>query len=143
MSESLRIALAQFDLLVGDVQGNLSRVVQTARAQHALGADLAVFPELALSGYPPEDLLFHRGFRHQIDSALEEIRRQLPCGSLVVGYPEYTRFGIYNAAALICEGRVAAVHRKAELPNYKVFDEKRYFRAGAQPTVVQCKGFRL
>ena len=143
MSESLRIALAQFDLLVGDVQGNLSRVVQTARAQHALGADLAVFPELALSGYPPEDLLFHRGFRHQIDSALEEIRRQLPCGSLVVGYPEYTRFGIYNAAALICEGRVAAVHRKAELPNYKVFDEKRYFRAGAQPTVVQCKGFRI
>ena len=143
MSESLRIALAQFDLLVGDVQGNLSRVVQTARAQHALGADLAVFPELALSGYPPEDLLFHRGFRHQIDSALEEIRRQLPCGSLVVGYPEYTRFGIYNAAALICEGRVAAVHRKAELPNYKVFDEKRYFHAGAQPTVVQCKGFRI
>ena len=143
MSESLRMALAQFDLLVGDVQGNLSRVVQTARAQHALGADLTVFPELALSGYPPEDLLFHRGFRHQIDSALAEIRGQVPCGSLVVGYPEYTRFGIYNAAALISEGRVSAVHRKAELPNYKVFDEKRYFHAGAQPTVVQCKGFRI
>ena len=143
MSETLRIALAQLDLLVGDVQGNLSRVVQTARAQHALHADLTVFPELTLSGYPPEDLLFHRGFRHQIDSALEEIRHQVPDGCLLVGYPEYTRFGIYNSAALICGGLIAAVHRKAELPNYKVFDEKRYFHAGAQPTVVPCKGFRV
>ena len=143
MSDSLRIALAQLDLLVGDVHGNLSRVVQTARAQQARGADLTVFPELTLSGYPPEDLLFHRGFRHQVDSALEEIRRQVPSGCLVVGYPEYTRFGIYNSAALISGGLIAAVHRKAELPNYKVFDEKRYFHAGAQPTVVECKGFRV
>ncbi len=143
MSDSLRIALAQLDLLVGDVHGNLSRVVHTARAQQARGADLTVFPELTLSGYPPEDLLFHRGFRHQVDSALEEIRRQVPSGCLVVGYPEYTRFGIYNSAALISGGLIAAVHRKAELPNYKVFDEKRYFHAGAQPTVVECKGFRI
>ena len=144
MSESLRIALAQLDLLVGDVQGNLSRVVETARAaRQSHRADLTLFPELTLSGYPPEDLLFHRGFRHQIETALEQVRREVPSGCLVVGYPEYTRFGIYNSAALISEGLVSALHRKAELPNYKVFDEKRYFHAGSQPTVVQCKGFRL
>ena len=144
MSESLRIALAQLDLLVGDVQGNLARVVEVARtARQSHGADLTLFPELTLSGYPPEDLLFHRGFRKQIEAALEQVRREVPSGCLVVGYPEYTRFGIYNSAAWIAEGLIGAVHRKAELPNYKVFDEKRYFHAGAQPTVVQCKGFRL
>ena len=144
MSESLRIALAQLDLLVGDVQGNLARVVETTRAaQQAHRADLTLFPELTLSGYPPEDLLFHRGFRHQIETALEQVRREVPGGCLVVGYPEYTRFGIYNSAALISDGLISAVHRKAELPNYKVFDEKRYFHAGAQPTVVECKGFRV
>ena len=144
MSESLRIALAQLDLLVGDVQGNLSRVVETARAaRQSHRAELTLFPELTLSGYPPEDLLFHRGFRHQIETALEQVRREVSSGCLVLGYPEYTRFGIYNSAALISEGLVSALHRKAELPNYKVFDEKRYFHAGAQPTVVQCKGFRL
>ena len=144
MSESLRIALAQLDLLVGDVHGNLARVVRTARAaRQDQRADLCVFPELALSGYPPEDLLFHRGFRQQIETALEQIRHEVAQGCVMVGYPEYTRFGIYNSAALISEGVISAVHRKTELPNYKVFDEKRYFHAGAQPTVSQCKGFRV
>ena len=144
MGESLRIALAQLDLLVGDVQGNAARLMESAAgAFGAQGADLAVFPELTLSGYPPEDLLFHRGFRRQIESGLEQVCRRVHAGALVLGYPEYTRTGIYNSAALIAGGAVAAIHRKAELPNYKVFDEKRYFHAGAQPTVVECKGFRL
>jgi len=144
MSESLRIALAQLDLLVGDVQGNAARVIESARAAHRdHRADLIAFPELTLSGYPPEDLLFHRGFRHQIESGLEEICRQVPGPYVIVGYPEYTRSAIYNSAALISGGAVAAIHRKAELPNYKVFDEKRYFQPGAQPTVVECKGFRV
>ena len=144
MSESLRIALAQLDLLVGDVQGNAARVIESARAAHRdHRADLIAFPELTLSGYPPEDLLFHRGFRHQIESGLEEICRQVPGPYVIVGYPEYTRSAIYNSAALISGGAVADIHRKAELPNYKVFDEKRYFQPGAQPTVVECKGFRV
>ena len=144
MSESLRIALAQLDLLVGDVQGNAARVIESARAAHREHqADLVAFPELALSGYPPEDLLFHRGFRRQIESGLEELCRQVPGPCVMVGYPEYTRSTIYNSAAFIADGAVAAIHRKAELPNYKVFDEKRYFHAGAQPTVVECKGFRV
>ncbi|HEX4268273.1 MAG TPA: NAD+ synthase [Steroidobacteraceae bacterium] len=144
MSESLRIALAQLDLLVGDVQGNAARVIESARAaSRDQRADLIAFPELTLSGYPPEDLLFHRGFRRQIESGLEEVCRQVSGPKVMVGYPEYTRSTIYNSAALIADGAVAAIHRKAELPNYKVFDEKRYFHAGAQPTVVECKGFQV
>jgi NAD+ synthase (glutamine-hydrolysing) len=144
MSESLRIGLAQLDLLVGDVQGNAARAIECARAAHRdHGADLVALPELTLSGYPPEDLLFHRGFRRQIERGLEEVCRQVPGPCVVVGYPEYTRTSIYNSAALIAGGAVAAIHRKAELPNYRVFDEKRYFHAGAQPTVVDCKGFRV
>jgi NAD+ synthase (glutamine-hydrolysing) len=144
MSESLRVALVQLDLLVGDVEGNATQMIEAARhARASLAADLVVFPELALSGYPPEDLLFHRGFRAQIEAGLARLAQELPDCSVLVGFPEYTPEGIYNAAALIQEQRVTAVHRKAELPNYKVFDEKRYFRAGHEPTVVAVKGFRV
>lgn len=144
MTDSLRIALAQIDLLVGDVRGNTERLIASAhRASAELGAQLVLFPELALSGYPPEDLLFHRGFRRQIETGLEEVRTEASEVALVIGFPEYSSAGIYNSAALIADQQIAAIHRKAELPNYKVFDEKRYFCAGAQPTVVECRGFRL
>jgi NAD+ synthase (glutamine-hydrolysing) len=143
MKHSLRIALAQLDLLVGDVHGNATRVVNTARQVRAdLGADLVLFPELSLSGYPPEDLLFHRGFRRQIEHGLAKVREEVQGISVMLGFPEYAGKAIYNAAALISGGMVAAIYRKAELPNYKVFDEKRYFQAGAQPTVVDVDGFR-
>ena len=143
MKQSLRIALAQLDLLVGDVHGNATRVVNTARQARAdLGADLVLFPELSLSGYPPEDLLFHRGFRRQIESGLAKVREEVQGISVMLGLPEYAGNAIYNSAALISGGAVAALYRKAELPNYKVFDEKRYFQAGAQPTVVDVDGFR-
>src|SRR5215469_15620227 len=144
MSESLKIALAQVNLLVGDVQGNAAKVITAARSAHAeLGADLVLFPELTLSGYPPEDLLLHRGFRRQIEAGLARVRAEAGAAAVMVGFPEYTRGGIYNSAALVAAGEVAAIHRKAELPNYKVFDEKRYFRAGAQPTVLELKGVRV
>ena len=144
MTDSLRIALAQLDLLVGDVHGNANHVITTARGAHAdQAADLVLFPELTLSGYPPEDLLFHRGFRLQIESALEQVRAQVRGPHVMVGFPEYTSAGIYNSAALIADGQTVAIHRKAELPNYKVFDEKRYFQPGAQPTIAMIKGFRV
>jgi NAD+ synthase (glutamine-hydrolysing) len=143
MKQSLRIALAQIDLLVGDVHGNAARVVNTARQARAdPGADLVLFPELSLSGYPPEDLLFHRGFRRQIESGLAKVREELQDISVMIGFPEYAGTVIYNSAALISGGVLSAIHRKAELPNYKVFDEKRYFQAGTQPTVVDVQGFR-
>ncbi|MGH8149584.1 MAG: NAD+ synthase [Steroidobacteraceae bacterium] len=140
----LRVGLAQLDLLVGDVQGNAERVIETAaRARATLGVDLLVFPELTLSGYPPEDLLFHRGFRRQIDAGLEAVRRGVAGIDVYIGYPEYSGRDIFNAAALVSGGRILASHRKCELPNYQVFDEKRYFRAGSEPTVVACRGFQL
>jgi NAD+ synthase (glutamine-hydrolysing) len=140
----LRIGLAQLDLLVGDVQGNAGRVIETARrARAALAPDLLVFPELTLSGYPPEDLLFHRGFRRQVEVGLEAVRREVQGACVYVGYPEYSGLNIFNSGALISDGRLLANHRKSELPNYKVFDEKRYFRAGSAPTVVECRGFKL
>ena len=144
MTESLKIALAQVDLLVGDVRGNATAVVAGARKARAeLGADLVLFPELALSGYPPEDLLFHRGFRRQIEAGLAQVCSEAGDASVMLGFPEYTGAGIYNSAALIADGEIAAIHRKAELPNYKVFDEKRYFHPGTQPTVAECRGFKV
>ncbi|HKD52975.1 MAG TPA: nitrilase-related carbon-nitrogen hydrolase, partial [Steroidobacteraceae bacterium] len=144
MSESLKIALAQINLLVGDVRGNAARVIGSAhRARAELGADLVLYPELTLSGYPPEDLLFHRGFRRQIEAGLAQVCSEVTDTAVMVGFPEYTQAGIFNSAALIAGGEIAAIHRKCELPNYKVFDEKRYFEPGAQPTVVECRGFRV
>jgi NAD+ synthase (glutamine-hydrolysing) len=143
MKQSLRIALAQLDLLVGDVHGNATRVINTARQARAdLKADLVLFPELSLSGYPPEDLLLHRGFRRQIEAGLAKVREEVQDVSVMIGFPEYAGTAIYNSAALISGGMIAAIHRKAELPNYKVFDEKRYFQPGAQPSVVDVQGFR-
>ncbi len=144
MSESLTIALAQLNLLVGDVHGNAARVIDSARRARAeLGADLVLYPELTLCGYPPEDLLFHRGFRRQIETGLASVRASLDDTAVMLGFPEYTQAGIYNSAALISGGEIAAIHRKAELPNYKVFDEKRYFNPGSQPTVASLKAFKL
>ena len=143
-ADRLKIALAQLDLLVGDVRGNLERVIsETRRARDELQADLVLFPELTLSGYPPEDLLFHRGLRLQIGQALKELTQAVPEIGVMVGYPEYDQGHIYNAACLMRGGRVLVQHRKACLPNYKVFDEKRYFTAGTEATVVDFDGFRL
>jgi NAD+ synthase (glutamine-hydrolysing) len=142
--ERLRIALAQVDLLVGAVQPNVERLIDLARRAHTeLAADLIMFPELALSGYPPEDLLFHRGLRLKIEEGLEQLRLAVPQIAVLVGYPEYQGGHIYNAAQLLHGGRVLANYRKACLPNYRVFDEKRYFSPGSEPTVVQFGGLRL
>jgi NAD+ synthase (glutamine-hydrolysing) len=142
MAGALRIAIAQVDCFVGDVPGNASRVLEAARAARERGARVVVVPELALSGYPPEDLLFHRGFRNRIGEALARLERELRGIDLLVGYPEYAGDAIYNSAALIREGRIVANHRKQLLPNYQVFDEKRYFHAGTGATCVEIGGVR-
>jgi NAD+ synthase (glutamine-hydrolysing) len=140
----LRLALGQLNLLVGDVAGNAQRIVAAAeRACRELETDLLVLPELTLSGYPPEDLLFHRGFRVAVEKGMETVRgAKASCGFLV-GFPEYAGSQIFNSAALIEGGQIRATHRKSCLPNYKVFDEKRYFQTGSQPTVVDFRGFRV
>ena len=152
MSAGLRIALAQVDLLVGDVQGNAARVRETARRARAMGADLVLFPELTLSGYPPEDLLFHRGLRIQLEQALAELERDVndaggDLPAVLVGYPEYENAAegvrIYNSARLLVRGQPSVNYRKSCLPNYRVFDEKRYFEPGHSPSVVTLGGLRL
>ena len=152
MNPGLRIALAQVDLLVGDVQGNATRVRETARRARALGADLVLFPELTLSGYPPEDLLFHRGLRIQLEQALSQLTRDIndvaaDLPAILVGYPEYENaeggVRIYNSARLLVRGQPAINYRKNCLPNYRVFDEKRYFEPGLAPSVATLGGLRL
>ena len=140
----LRIALGQLDMLVGDVAGNAQKIVAAAeRACSELSTDLLVLPELTLSGYPPEDLLFHRGFRVAVEKGMATLKGARGNCGFLVGFPEYAGAQIFNSAALIEAGEVRATHRKSCLPNYKVFDEKRYFKAGSQPTVVDYRGFRL
>jgi NAD+ synthase (glutamine-hydrolysing) len=138
----LRIALGQVDCFVGDVAGNAQRVIDTAGRARGLGADVLLMPELALSGYPPEDLLFHRGFRHRIAESLERLRATLSGIDVIVGYPEYVDDSLYNSAIVLRDGRVKANHRKQLLPNYQVFDEKRYFHMGAGPTCFDVAGTR-
>jgi NAD+ synthase (glutamine-hydrolysing) len=141
---TLRIALAQLNLFVGDVTGNAQRVIDSAaEARDRLRADLVLFPELALCGYPPEDLLFHKGLRRQVNSALERVRAQTQGIAVMVGYPEYTDDAIYNAAAVLRDGAVLANYRKQELPNYSVFDEKRYFKPGRDTRIVELQGMRV
>jgi NAD+ synthase (glutamine-hydrolysing) len=143
MSRSLRIALGQVDCFVGDVAGNATRIVETAAQARALGAHLLLLPELALSGYPPEDLLFHRGFRHRIADSLEWLRTSLTGIDVALGYPEYDGDALYNSAIVFRDGQVKANHRKQLLPNYQVFDEKRYFHVGAGPTCFEVAGTRV
>ncbi len=143
MARGLPIAIAQLDCVVGDVPGNAIRIIEAAARARELGARLCVLPELALSGYPPEDLLFHRGFRHRIGEAMERLKREVRGIGLVVGYPEYEAESIHNAAALLQDGEIVAVHRKQLLPNYQVFDEKRYFEPGASATCVEVDGVRV
>ena len=141
---TLRIALAQLNLFVGDVAGNTQRVVDVAaEARDRLRADLVLFPELTLCGYPPEDLLFHKGLRRQVAVAMDRVRAETRGVAVMVGYPEYTDDAIYNAAAVVRDGEMLANYRKQELPNYAVFDEKRYFKQGRDTRIVEMQGIKL
>jgi len=137
----MKIALAQINTRVGGIDQNTAKVLDAAaRARDELGCDLVLFPELTLSGYPPEDLLLHRGLRNRVEAAFERVRTSVSGIAMYLGYPEYQGEFIYNAGALILNGDVLAKHRKRVLPNYGVFDEKRYFQPGMKTTVASVKG---
>ena len=140
----MKVALAQLNTHVGAIDANVDNVLNTARrARDDLGCNLAVFPELTLCGYPPEDLLFHRGMRLRVEAALEQVLNGVSGIAVYVGFPEYDGQRIYNAGAFIADGRILALHRKIVLPNYSVFDEKRYFEPGIVPSVVEFGGIRF
>jgi NAD+ synthase (glutamine-hydrolysing) len=140
---TLKVAVAQINPVVGDVAGNVALILDRAvRARDDLGADLLICPELAVCGYPPEDLLFHGNMRRSVDRALAKIRSRVSGIAVLVGYPEYEDDRIYNSAALIADGGLIASYRKQLLPNYGVFDEQRYFTAGEQACVTEIAGVR-
>ncbi len=130
----LRIALAQINPTVGDLDGNVARILAGVEAAKAQGAAIVVFPELAIPGYPPEDLLLKPQFIEANLAALQEVAAAAQDILVIVGFVD-RRDDIYNAAAICCEGRVAGVYHKQYLPNYGVFDENRYFRAGREAMV--------
>jgi NAD+ synthase (glutamine-hydrolysing) len=139
----MKIALAQINPTVGDVPGNAEKIGAKLRDARQAGAALMATPELALCGYPPEDLLFHRGFRRRIDEAMARLSAKA-CGiDLLVGYPEYTDGALFNSAAWLRDGARIANYRKQRLPNYQVFDEKRYFTPGSDAVVVELGGVRI
>ncbi len=133
-----RIALAQLNLTVGDIEGNARRILDaTRRAQERFQADLILFPELALSGYPPEDLVKRGDFMAAIEAAVQRLQRELPHGiGVLLGLPERGDGGRYNSAILLRDGAIQARYRKQKLPNYGVFDELRYFTPGDTPCVL-------
>jgi NAD+ synthase (glutamine-hydrolysing) len=140
----LRLVMAQIDLLVGDISANTGRVIESAhRARDELDADLIVFPELTLTGYPPEDLLLRPGLQLLVDAALDRIRIEISGIHMLVGYPEQTPEGRFNTASLIFQGEILARCRKHHLPNYSVFDEKRYFVSGEGFCVANVAGVPL
>lgn len=144
MNKSVSIALAQLNLFVGDVTGNTEKILGYAtRARDELQADLVVFPELAICGYPPEDLLFHAGLLRRVDEALDEIRSSVRGIAILAGFPEYSNDKIYNACAVFQDGDILARYRKQLLPNYRVFDEERYFTAGKEAAVFSLNGVRI
>ena len=125
---NLRIAMAQFDFPVGDVAGNAARIIDMiAVARDEYGADVVLFPELALSGYPPEDLLYRPSFLRECEVAMQRIAASVQGIAAVVGWPQPAGAVVYNAASVLRDGGIEATYRKRELPNYAVFDERRYF----------------
>ncbi|MGI9201366.1 MAG: NAD+ synthase [Woeseiaceae bacterium] len=144
MTDTLRIALAQIDLAVGDIAGNTAKILDyAARARDEMQADLVVFPELSICGYPPEDLLFHAGLRSRTEQAMTQLLESVNGIAMLVGFPEYTDDDIYNSCAVLKDGQVLCTYRKQLLPNYSVFDEERYFAKGKDATVIRINGIAL
>ena len=144
MTDRLAIAVAQLDPTVGDITGNLAKL-RTARAEAARqGADLIVASELFVAGYPPEDLVLKPAFTASCEAAVREFARETASGpAVLLGTPWRQDGSLYNAAALLDGGRVAALRFKHDLPNYGVFDEKRVFSAGPCPGPIAFRGVRL
>lgn len=141
MSENITLVMAQIDSIVGDIQGNAQLIIESAQTAKSLhNADIVVFPEMTITGYPPEDLLMRPALYDQVNEALTLICDAIKDLVLVVGYPMKDELGDhFNMAAWIEDGFIQASYMKQNLPNYSVFDEKRYFTPGNLPCVVEFK----
>ncbi|MCE2978399.1 MAG: NAD+ synthase [bacterium] len=139
----MKIALAQLNLTLGDLAGNAAKIVGAAHEALQAGATLLVTPELAICGYPPEDLLLREDFYRYCDEAVERVAREAPGITIVIGHPRALGGRRYNAASVLRGGQVVARYHKRNLPNYTVFDEQRYFDADTAPCVFEHEGVRF
>jgi len=139
----IRLALAQHDFLVGDVEGNLSKARLLIDQARAAGADLLVFPEMALSGYPSEDLLLRPGFQRACMEAVKQLAESVQGIDVLIGHPWSEAGQRFNSASWLRNGAIIGQYHKQCLPNYAVFDERRYFTPGHQALVIELKGVRM
>ena len=143
MSATLNMVMAQLNLVVGDIDGNTSQVIEAAeQARDQLGADIIVFPELTLCGYPPEDLLLRPSLVLRLEQAMSRLQAVKGI-DLVIGAPLMGAHGLENQALVMRDGQVVARYAKQHLPNYQVFDEKRYFVSGRETCIYECKGVKI
>jgi NAD+ synthase (glutamine-hydrolysing) len=140
---SLRTGLAQINTTVGDFAGNTAKIKEMYRRAKEAKLDLLIFPELCVCGYPPEDLLLKKHFLAENKKAVEQLAEDCPDITVMVGFAEPDDGGCYNSLAILAGGKITKVYRKALLPNYGVFDEKRYFHSGAEPAVIKIKNFSV
>jgi len=137
----MKLGIAQLNLTVGDIAGNAARLLAAANEAHAAGAALLLTPEMSICGYPAEDLVLRQDFTAACAAAVEQLAADAPPElALIVGYPERSNDGLFNAAALLRGGKVESVYRKHHLPNHSVFDEQRVFNRGDAPCVFACGG---
>jgi len=139
-SENLRIAMAQINCLVGDLQGNFDKIRANIEKAQKAGSDIVVFPELAITGYPPEDLLLKPKFISDNLGYLKKLAKVVSDIVVIVGFVDRKINRLYNSSAVICSGKIIGVYHKMRLPNYGVFDEERYFEAGEDPSVYKFGG---
>jgi len=139
----MRVALGQFNAVVGDLAGNAEKMREIYAQAVRSDVDLLVFPELSICGYPPEDLLHKKHFLTDCSLILEKLAADCPDKIIIVGFAESCQEDSYNSAAVLQYGQVRKIYRKAQLPNYGVFDERRYFLPGTEPVVINVSGLNV
>ena len=139
----MRVALGQFNALVGDLPGNAEKMRNIYAEAVRSDVDLLAFPELAICGYPPEDLLHKKHFLRDCSLILDKLAADCPDKTIIVGFAESYQDSSYNSAAVLEDGRISKIYRKALLPNYGVFDERRYFQPGTEPVLINLKGVSI
>lgn len=144
MKKTLKIALAQLNFHLGNTEFNTFKMLSCARRAHEQQADVIVYPEFSLTGYPPEDLLLRSSFHEQVEEHLSALKTEFPQELLaIVGHPTRTSKDLRNSASIFHQRKILARYDKQHLPNYSVFDEKRYFKSGTKSCVVTLHGVRL
>ena len=140
---SLTVTIAQINPIVGSFKHNTQLILDAIAQAQKNNADVIVFPELVITGYPPEDLLFRPAFLKRVDEALEEIAKATKNITAIIGAPKEERGKLFNVACVMQEGKITQSYAKQHLPNYRVFDEKRYFRRGKESIVIDIKGHKV